>query len=250
MLCSEHSIVNSDDTGGEAATLKCKRWSCEICRPRNRWEVIKKAEDGRPTAMLTLTVDPAKYECPDDAARDMVRGWSLLRRHLARDKQIEKVPFLVVFEKHESGWPHMHILLRTKFIAWGYLKRQWQEIVGANHVHILAISSQKRVAHYVSKYIGKDPWSFEGCKRWWRSHNYDLSDKESADDVTYKRRWQRIDVSLDSYIKSLDPEYYIIKAERPGYVVWEERFPFWAWEHRKNCARRRAEARRRAGRRS
>lgn len=227
LICGEAHIVNRTFAEGEASMLYCKRWSCPTCRPKNRWRVILNADAGRATAMLTLTIDPARYDTPDDAARDMVRGWRLFRRRLAKDKGIENLPFCVVFEQHKSGWPHMHLLIRSKFIAWGYIKRVWQETVGASHVHIRAIRGGRSASHYISKYIGKDPHAFDGCKRWWRSHNYDLTPEDDAEEFLPRRRWQRVDEHIEGLIAALLRQGCEIIEERPGYVRWTEECPEW-----------------------
>ena len=171
-LCTELSRVNASALEGEISALRCKKWDCDICRPYNRARVIRIARNGNPNIMLTLSVDHKRYETPDDAARDMKRGLVLLRRHIERRWNIKNIPFLVVFEKHQSGWPHMHILLRAKYLHRDTLIGMWKKIVGAWTVDIRAIKKRSHIWYYCTKYIGKDLQAVTGCKRWWRSQNY------------------------------------------------------------------------------
>lgn len=171
-LCTDRTVVNANQHEGTAHALKCKRWSCETCNPDCRRHVIGKAKEGNPNVFMTLTCPHDKYETPDQAARDMKRALVLLRKKLARTHGIEKLPFIVVFEKHKDGFPHMHILCRMPYVHWRKLRKYWQDIIGAYMVDVRFIKKKTQVLFYVTKYIGKDLAAFKGCKRWWRSHNY------------------------------------------------------------------------------
>lgn len=249
MLCSEATLVNSNADGGQAVILRCKRWSCEICRPHNRWAVIKKAQDGKPTTFLTLTCDPARYETPDEAARDLKRALVLLRRHLLEVKGIEKLPFICVFEKHKSGWPHMHLLIRAPYIHWKWLSLHMKKMIGAQAIHIRKVSRKKGAAHYISKYIGKDPHAFQGCKRWWRSHNYDQKEEDQEPKLRYGHHWQNAEVHFQKFVETLADTGMIIVESRKGYVQWEPEYPDWEYQHRRSVSALKAEDRR-LGRRS
>lgn len=173
MLCSDTIIVNANLIEGRAHVLRCKRWSCETCRQYNRLKVMHAAKRGQPNLFLTLTCNPQRWNSPDEAARDMKRGLVLLRRRIARRWGVKNLPFIVVYEKTKAGWPHMHLLLRAPYMHWKILRAMWREISGAHQVDVRFIKKSSQVLFYVTKYIGKELHAFEGCKRWWRSHNYD-----------------------------------------------------------------------------
>lgn len=173
MLCSNEVLVNANRIEGEAHLLRCKRWSCETCKEYNRLRVMHAARRGQPNLFMTLTCNPARWSSPDEAARDMKRGLVQLRRRIERRWKIKNIPFIVVYEKTKKGWPHMHLLLRAPYMHWKVLRAMWQEISGAHQVDVRFIKKATQVLFYVTKYIGKDLHAFEGCKRWWRSHNYD-----------------------------------------------------------------------------
>ena len=83
-LCTPDIAVKALGPQGEAGVVRCKRWSCEVCREINRRRVIAFGKRGNPTAMLTLTVSSKAYETPDDAARDLKRALVALRKRIAR----------------------------------------------------------------------------------------------------------------------------------------------------------------------
>lgn len=220
MLCDEALAVNQDDTHGQASILRCKRWSCELCQQQNRWKVIQAIHRGKPTKMVTFTCKHSNYSTPDEAAADMKRGLRALRKRLARHFPNQKFPMLVVFEAHKSGWPHMHIALRSKFISVKWLQTAWSEILGAWNVDIRPFPKDVRKAAYFAKYLGKDLHHFAGCKRWWRSHDYEVEAAEDRIKVRFGDVWQTIyGQSFNDYVQQLkrNPMFHVAE-ERPGYV--------------------------------
>lgn len=177
-LCSHLTALQSSPDGRTIHPIRCKRWSCPHCHEINRARVIALARAGKPRALLTLTVRSTDYETPDDAAAALKRGLRLLRLRLERHPRFSNFSFLAVFEKHKSGYPHLHLLIRSGFIPWKLLRKMWESITGSFEVDIRKIDSRGKAAFYVSKYIGKDLSAFEGCKRWWRSRDYNEGDAE------------------------------------------------------------------------
>jgi len=202
-LCTNSSTVNAGRHEGEITPVRCKRWSCPICREYNRKKVMHAAKRGKPNAMLTLTVSSTQYPDADEAARVLKNGWIALRRRIERNLGQEKTPFIVVFEKHKSGHPHMHLLIRSKFLPWEKLTGWWREITGSSHVDIRKIRRPSQAIHYVAKYIGKDLEAFQGCKRWWRSHNYEVRKEAKFEPVLYGQRIVRWDVPFDQLCTAL-----------------------------------------------
>lgn len=177
VICKAGSVVNYGSQAGTVHSLRCKRWSCEACAERNRFQVMVKAREGKPNLFMTLTCKPDQYTCPEEAARDMKRGLVALRRRIERRWGVKNIPFIVVFERTKKGWPHMHLLLRAPYMHWKVLRAMWQDINGAHQVDVRFIKKASQVLFYVTKYIGKALHAFEGCKRWWRSHNYSTEEK-------------------------------------------------------------------------
>lgn len=203
-LCTDRVFVNADTTSAEIKGLRCKRWDCEICKPFNRMRVMHAAKNGRPNLFMTLTCDHKKYSSPSEAARDMKRGLVLLRRMIERRWKVKNVPFIVVFEAHESGWPHMHLLLRAPYMHWKVLRGMWEHITGAFQVHVSEIKTIGQALFYVTKYIGKDLGKFDGCKRWWRSHNYNQIDEKHEKPRPRGLMYMRVDGEFHQMCDTLE----------------------------------------------
>lgn len=213
MLCTDQTFVNADDISGTLKGLRCKRWDCEICRPYNRQKVMHIAKAGKPNLFLTLTCDPARYSTPAEAARDMVRGLVLFRRKVKRRFGVDKLPFIVVFEKTKRGWPHMHLLLRAPFMHWKILRALWLDTVGAFQVDVRFIKKSSQVLFYVTKYIGKDLEKFEGCKRWWRSQNYNVLTEQKPELVRRGLMFTRIDWEFTRLLAKLEADGWQFSKE-------------------------------------
>lgn len=199
-LCSPLTSQKSSANGHEFAPVRCKRWDCPHCHQINRRRVIALGVAGKPKAMLTLTVNPKNYSCPDDAAQGLKKGLRLLRLRLKRHPRFEEFQFLAVFEKHKSGWPHLHLLIRGGFIPWKWLRKVWEEITGSHQVDIRKIDTRGKAAFYVAKYIGKDLQAFAACKRWWRSHHFNDGASEDYAPPRLPAEFSRWDVSFNSLI--------------------------------------------------
>lgn len=50
-----------------------------------------------------------------------------------------------------------------------------RRLIGAPIVDIRRVHSQKQVANYIAKYVGKEPHRFETCKRYWTTRSWRLS---------------------------------------------------------------------------
>lgn len=170
------------------------------------------AKAGEPNLFLTLTCDPKQYQTPAEAARDMVRGLVLLRRKIKRRWNVDKLPFIVVFEKTAKGWPHMHLLLRAPFMHWKVLRALWLDTVGAFEVDVRFIKKKTQVLFYVTKYIGKDLSKFEGCKRWWRSQNYNVLSEAKPEILRRGLMFTRIDWEFTRLTKHLEARGWHIES--------------------------------------
>lgn len=210
-LCTSDIAVKPDAHGGLAGPVRCKRWSCEVCAIRNRNRVIAIARAANPRALLTLTVRSTDYESPEAAAEALKRGLRLLRLRLSRHKRALDFQFLAVFEKHKSGYPHLHLLIKGKFIPWQTLRTMWEAITGSYQVDIRKIKSQGQAALYCAKYIAKDLSSFPGCKRWWRSHDYSSAADEDYQQDKAEGQWGRLTVNWHHFRHALLASGYQIE---------------------------------------
>src|SRR3546814_20125951 len=83
----------------------------------------------------------------------------------------------------------MHLLVRAPYVHWKWLSLEMKRLIGAQSIDIRRVGKRKGAAYYISKYIGKDPEAFKGCKRWWRSHNYDLREDDGREPLRSGSRW-------------------------------------------------------------
>ncbi len=160
--------------GGKATAhpLRCKSWSCAQCAPWRAKMLINEAIAGKPTTFITLTSNPATGTSPADRAQALVEAWRIILRKIKKMPGSANAQYLVVIEKTQRGEPHLHILARCGRVSQKWLSDQCRELLDAPIVDIRRITGKRGAAQYVSKYIGKDPARFEGCKRYWRSLDY------------------------------------------------------------------------------
>jgi hypothetical protein len=178
VLCREMSLVKRGTPSEfcetmEVKALTCKCWTCEYCAPRRRSQLRALAHRGKPNTFLTLTVNPSYGDGPDHRAQELRKALVYLRRAARKKYGYERIPFLAVFERTKRGEPHLHILLRVQWLDQKWISAIMKERMDAPIVDIRRVKGEKEAAAYVSKYVGKDPVAFKGCKRYWRSQDWD-----------------------------------------------------------------------------
>jgi hypothetical protein len=103
--------------------------------------------------MLTLTVDPVKWEHPRAA-------FDGTRRHLptlmnALRKRFGSIEYLRVTELTRNGWPHYHLLLRSGYLPQPVIKNEWERLTGARIVDIRPVDGRFSAYTYLLKYLCK-----------------------------------------------------------------------------------------------
>lgn len=179
MLCSERSLVNRGVHTIRAVTLRCRSWGCDICNPIRKAQLVALAKRGRPTTFITLTVHAKPGETPASRARQLADAWRTVVRRAKSKYGYSSIPYMCVFEATKAGEPHLHILCRVKWISQKWLSAQMAALIGAPIVDIRQVKDVKKLANYVSKYIGKDPHRFGFCKRYWCTRSYKFEDGET-----------------------------------------------------------------------
>lgn len=169
MLCTEGALRQDLPDRRRYITLYCRSWHCDVCAPRRKRQVIREALAGKPRTFVTLTSRRVPRKDADSAARELKRAWCIVRRSAQRRERREKHPYFAVFEKTKHGWPHLHILTRSRWIDQRWLSDEMERLIGAPVVHVRRIRGRRKAAYYVAKYLGKDPTAFQGCKRYWRT---------------------------------------------------------------------------------
>ena len=215
MYCGEAIAVKNETVAKTAVSLKCRSWHCENCAPRRKKQLIAEAMGGAPCTFLTLTYRARPTETPDQGAVKLTRAWRLVRKRLMRKYHWRKLPFLAVMEKTENGWPHLHILLRARFIPQALLSRWMDQICSSPVVWIEKISNKKRAAGYCAKYCGKAAQKFETTKRYWQSQDYDLRPPpEDLDEHSGEYPWERFTIPLWRWVANMQ--------DLGLFIVWEK----------------------------
>lgn len=230
-FCTDFSLLSSDGSQTTAIPLYCKRWTCQICKPRRRWQLIKDALRGKPNTFLTLTVNPKWFSGPKARARRLVEAFREIRRlaikeasrdlkkrpwpygyarpsrerlktmkPIQRQVRLEngKFPFLAVFEKTQQGEPHLHVLARTRWIEQRWLARLMGGIMGAPVCDVRRVENKRQMARYCSKYVGKAAHQFGTLKRYWRALDWLLDrKKKEKQPPPWEGGWYRWKGTLD-----------------------------------------------------
>lgn len=178
--CGQTTLVNDLRTETVAQALTCRSWGCPDCYPDRRRKLIRNAHRGSPTTFLTLTVSATKHPQPNDAAAKLAHAWRLLRLRIMRRWKLKRLPFLAVVEATKLGRPHLHVLLRVKFIPQDWLSRQMDELMGSPIVHIRRITKREQIGAYIAKYCGKCSHKFGNTKRYWQSRDYAPDSKDET----------------------------------------------------------------------
>lgn len=212
MLCQEWALVKRLNPAIVVIPLYCKCWTCEVCRPRRKARLVREAKAGAPTKFVTLTTWRRAGYCPHAAARALVRAWRQVRREYLEAHGKGSMPFLAVFEATKSGWPHLHIVVRSKWIDQRWLSKRMGELIGAPIVDVRKVKGVGEVARYVAKYIGKNPERFEGTKRYWRSLDY-LFPEADTDEIEASPvgSWEVVEMHWLAFV-----HLYQLQAYAPG----------------------------------
>ncbi len=172
MFCSEWSLVKVEFPEITVMPLRCRCWSCDECRPGRTRRLVEEAKTGLPTLFITLTSRWRSDRTPSWAAQELVKCWRNIRRQYVYEHGKGSIPFLCVFEATKRGWPHLHIIARCKWLDQAWLSDQMAKKHNSPIVDVRRVHGLQKVAHYISKYISKNPHRFEGVKRYWRSLDF------------------------------------------------------------------------------
>jgi len=190
MLCGQAALVNPGKSAFRAISLMCRCWSCAVCAPVRKNQLVALILAGKPEKFITLTSDPATGYCPEDRARTLARAWPVIVRRAKKEFALARLSYLAVFERNKKGEPHLHIAVRCGYIPQKWLSDQLLELTGARIVDIRAVREQGGLARYLAKYLGKDPHHFEGTKRYWRSQDWELDDPDlEPEDPIWSVSW-------------------------------------------------------------
>lgn len=220
ILCTEHTLVNYSAERIVAQPLYCRSWQCDICQPRRQAQLVAAAKRGRPDTFITLTSNPARFASPVERAKALADAWRIVVKRAKRKYGYETLPYLCVFEATKAGEPHLHILARCKWIDQAWLSDQMRALTGAPIVDIRRVISTDKAAHYVAKYVGKEPHHFATCKRYWSTRDFTLENRNPDDeDQLAAGRWDIVDYCLDLWIEAMQHQGHTVEAKWDQAIV-------------------------------
>lgn len=114
-------IMEEEESGDKLVLPHEHRWTVDY---RRRTYARLKAVERRvrdvwgervPTTMLTLTAPHkdggGEYRPFVSVLEDLKDGWDKARRVIRRETEGVKTEFLAVYEPHDSGYPHLHVII-------------------------------------------------------------------------------------------------------------------------------------------
>ena len=215
MFCRDRSVVKVEKGLITVAPLRCRCWSCEECRPDRTRRLVYEARSGKPTLFITLTSRKRPDRSPSWAAQELVKCWRLIRRRYIKAHRKTALPFLAVFEETKAGWPHLHIVARADWISQRWLSDQMAELHDSPIVDVRRVEGLRKVAAYVTKYIGKNPMRFDGVKRYYRSLDFLTPDQdEELRARPSAARWEAIDCPWPRMVAYLEDVGFVAAIGR------------------------------------
>lgn len=203
MYCGEQCLVKRELNKVGAVSLRCRSWTCELCHPVRKAQLVAQCHRGAPTTFLTLTIRRKPGAEANKAALELTRAWRILRLRILRKYRIKKLPFAAIMEATKAGWPHLHILLRSIWIDQRWLSEQMQDIADSPTVFIERIDNKARVNAYVAKYCGKAAHKFGTAKRYYFSQDYMIADaKKQKPLFDFGAGWDREPYNLRTWCKN------------------------------------------------
>lgn len=173
MRCSTYSAVGESEDGTRAAVLlRCRKWDCPSCAPRERHKLKRRLIAGSPERLLTLTCNPSHWPTTEEAYRGLSKAINRLFKSLRRRFPNGHLEYALVWEKTKKGLPHCHLLLRGPYIPQKIISAQWARLTNAPIIDIRHCKSAPQAAAYISKYLTKDPHAPRGMKRYRFSRAY------------------------------------------------------------------------------
>jgi hypothetical protein len=180
-------MVGPSDGNVAHVRFRCKSYKCAVCGPRKlrrvRKAIVRHAVGLQLQRFLTLTLDPKKFPAeftPKEAVAYLRDCWRKMRVSIQRQLG-RSLTFIAVVELHQSGLPHLHVLVGS-FLPQSWISQAWQAIGGGRIVDIRRVQI-KRVAAYLSNYITKEKMldAFpDGVRRFSTSRGLSLFDRSKG----------------------------------------------------------------------
>ena len=164
--CINGSIIGQDELTGRVIVVPCccKSWTCPACAQRLKRMWAKRAVLGEPDRFLTWTVDPKLHPDPHEARVAIQKAFTSFVAHWRKGRAAKgdkhaipphELEYISVWERHKSGFPHLHALIRGDYIPQSYI-RAWSIRSGCGSiVHIKAVENVHAAVSELLKYVTK-----------------------------------------------------------------------------------------------
>jgi len=164
--CGIGSAVGVNPRTGQIAVvpLCCKSWACSRCAPRLARLWGRRIAEAKPNRLVTITCDPRLFDSPIDAYTAMKDAWYKFvttwrkgrRMANAKKDRPHTLEYCAVWEvQPQTGYPHIHALIRGDYIPQAWIKAFFQRARIGSIVDIRKVADTEGAARYVVKYTGK-----------------------------------------------------------------------------------------------
>ena len=133
--------------------VPCNQWGCRQCAGHKISQLSFRTNEAKPNRLLTLTIDPSKWENPRASFDGTRRQVPELVRRLRL--KFDAVEYLRVTELTTKGWPHYHMLIRSGYLPHALVRRYWMELTGASIVDLRPVKNRFQCYTYLVKYLSK-----------------------------------------------------------------------------------------------
>lgn len=115
--------------------------------------------------------------------------------------KVKRLHYMAFVEATEKGTPHLHILLRTKYIPQRWLSQQMQELINSPIVWVEKIKGASGAIKYVTKYVTDAPAQYGKSRRYWTSRFYRLITKQKPETPLLDRKHaQRVRMDFREFL--------------------------------------------------
>jgi len=178
LFCENFKALLTTVNDGERwlVRARCKQWTCAYCARVNAkvWQarIIKHVNNhDLQWSWFTLTAH-SKKQTPETSLKNLRSAWEALVKRIKRKfKQVEKVHYVRVYERHKSGAYHLHCIIsvhfddirirtskkgkKTSYSAW--LAKAAKDLKIGYYTHAANFDGHHAgyIAGYVAKYMTK-----------------------------------------------------------------------------------------------
>lgn len=127
----------------------CNKYSCEVCGPRKRFQLVARIREAAPNRFITLTVGRERTASEQQA----IITKSLPKFAKRIREAVHEFEYLRMIEECDDGYPHIHLLARSPYVHWQTILDEWRTLTGSQRIDVR--KAHGKSAGYIAKYINK-----------------------------------------------------------------------------------------------